>query len=34
MTFNDLFFEKIIISQTKLRHTRQKIINNYNDLKT
>ena len=33
MTFNNLFFEKIIVSQTKLRYTRQKIINDYNDFK-
>ena len=31
MTFNDLFFEKIIVSQTELRYTRQKIINNCNN---
>ena len=30
MTFSDLFFKKIIVSQTKLRYTRQKIINNCN----
>ena len=28
MTFNNLFFEKIIVNRTKLRYTRQKIINN------
>ena len=33
MTFSDLFFEKIIINRTKLRYTRQKIINNCNDFK-
>ena len=31
MTFDDLFFEKIIVSQTELRYTRQKIINNCSD---
>ena len=31
MTFNDLFFKKIIINRTELRYTRQKIINNCND---
>ena len=31
MTFNDLFFKKIIVSRTELRYTRQKIINNCND---
>ena len=31
MTFNDLFFEEIIVSQTKLRHTRQKSISDNND---
>ena len=33
MTFNDLFFKKIIVSRTELQYTRQKIINNYNDFK-
>ena len=31
MIFSDLFFKKIIVSQTELRYTRQKIINNCND---
>ena len=31
MTFDDLFFEKIIVNRTKLRCTRQRIINNCND---
>ena len=33
MTFDDLFFKKIIVSRTKLRYTRQKIINNCNNFK-
>ena len=33
MTFNDLFFKKIIVNQTELRYIRQKIINNCNDFK-
>ena len=31
MTFSDLFFKKIIVNRTKLRYTRQKIINDCND---
>ena len=31
MTFNNLFFKKIVVNRTKLRYTRQKIINNCND---
>ena len=30
MTFSNLFFEKFIVNPTKLRYTRQKIINNCN----
>ena len=33
MTFNNLFFKKIIVSRTELRYTRQKIINNCNSFK-
>ena len=31
MIFSDLFFEKIIVNQTELRYTRQKIISNCSD---
>ena len=31
MTFDDLFFEKIVVSRTKLRYTRQKIISDCSD---
>ena len=31
MTFDDLFFKKVIVSRTELRHTRQKIISNCSD---
>ena len=31
ITFNNLFFKKIIVNRTELRYTRQKIINNCND---
>ena len=33
MIFNNLFFEKIIVNWTKLRYTRQKIINDCNNFK-
>ena len=33
MTFSNLFFKKIVVNRTKLRYTRQKIINNCNDFK-